>query len=315
MSTVLLTGATGFVGSHIAKALVRQGYRVRCLLRTSSSPQYLPAEVEQVIAALDDESGLERALKGCDIVIHAAGVTRVQSNLEYLQVNVTGTANLASAVKRSGVRRFVFISSLAARGPDGHSAPVSLYGASKLAAEQVLRGYAGAFELVMLRPAGVYGPRDRDFLTLFQMAERGVAALPAGDLPLQLIHATDVAEACLAALRCQIVKEMPPLPLASSEVVNQQVLINMLAQLSNCHLYTMRLPAQLLEFAGLLAEGAGYLSCRAPAFDRRRARDIAHYSYTCDTSVTTQVLQWQARTRLSEGLAATRTWYQNAGWL
>lgn len=315
MSTVLLTGATGFVGSHIAEALVRQGYRVRCLLRASSSPQYLPAAVEQVVVALGDESRLERALTGCAMVIHAAGVTRVRRSLEYLQVNVTGTANLASAAKRSGVRRFVFISSLAARGPDNHSAPVSLYGASKLAAEQQLRGYADTLEVVVLRPAGVYGPRDRDFLTLFQMAERGVAVLPAGDLPLQLIHASDVADACLAALHSQGVKETPPLPLASSEIVNQQLLIDMLGHLSNRHLYKFRLPPQLLEVAGLLAEGAGYLSRQAPAFDRRRARDVARYSYTCDTSGTTQVLGWQAATGLADGLAATRAWYQKAGWL
>lgn len=311
--TVLLTGATGFIGSHIAEALVQQGRQVRCLLRASSSPRYLPAGVEQRVAALDDDRGLVQALRSSDTVIHLAGVTRVRHALEYFRVNVTGTAALARAAERSGVRRFILISSLAARGPDGISAPVSLYGASKLAAEQVLQGYSGAFEVVILRPAGVYGPRDQDFLPLFQLARRGFSVASSSNSALQLLHAADLAQACLRALDSAV--PQIPLPLASPEVIYQRMLAQFLERIVGRRVRQLILPPSVFELAGLSVESLSRLVGQAPRFDRRRARDIARYSYTCETNPAAQALGWSATLGLQDGLRQTYDWYLKAGWL
>ncbi|MEW6637145.1 MAG: NAD(P)-dependent oxidoreductase, partial [Actinomycetota bacterium] len=169
---VLVTGATGFVGSHIAEALVGAGYRVRCGVRKAARwASGLDAEL--VPLDLSRPGDLPRAVRGADVVIHAGGITRARHEEGYRRINAEGTRVLAEAASAAGVRRFVLISSLAARGPDGAAGPASPYGLSKLEAEEIVRSFEGRMEVCALRPAAVYGPRDTDLLPLFRTASRG----------------------------------------------------------------------------------------------------------------------------------------------
>lgn len=310
---VLVTGASGFLGSHIAELLSARGDRVRCLLRAQSSTRYLPTAAERVVATFDDAAALQRALAGVEAVIHAAGVTRARAPLEYLRANVAVTAQLAEAAAACGVRRLVFISSLAARGPDGGDGPLSLYGASKLAAEQLLWGYRGALELVILRPAGVYGPRDRDFLPLFQLAQRGLAIVSTRNPTLQLVHAADVARACAAALEAPVAEA--PLAIAAPEVIDQRQLTQLLAQVVGRRLRALALAPAAFEVAAWGSELLAALTHSAPRFDRRRARDVSRYRYTCDPLPAERALGWRAQQALPAGLQQTYAWYRAAGWL
>src|ERR687893_2595734 len=147
-----------------------------------------------------------RAVENIDLVVHAAGITRARRAADYHAVNTGGTRKLAAVALEAGVRRFVLISSLAARGPDelardGRDHPESAYGRSKLEAEASLRGFDERMEAVALRPAGVYGPRETDLLPLFKMAGAGFLLLPSGKGVLQPVYAEDVAGAALAAAR------------------------------------------------------------------------------------------------------------------
>jgi hypothetical protein len=142
-----------------------------------------------------------RAVQNVDAVVHAAGITRARRSEDYYSVNAGGTRRVAAAALRAGARRFVLISSLAARGPDGHDHPESDYGRSKLEAETHLLALGGRMEAVVLRPAAVYGPRDTDLLPLFRMARAGWLPVPRGAAPLQPIYAEDAARAALAAAR------------------------------------------------------------------------------------------------------------------
>jgi nucleoside-diphosphate-sugar epimerase len=205
---VLLTGATGFVGSHIAQAFAEAGYEVLCGVRASSDLRWLSGlPVERV--PLDLKGGaqdLSRTVRNADLVVHAAGITRARRAKDYYSVNAGGTRRLADAALGAGVRRFVLISSLAARGPDdltkdGRDHPGSAYGRSKLEGEARLRSLGGQMEAVALRPAAVYGPRDTDLLPLFKLARAGWLPIPSGPNLLQPVYATDVAGAALAAAR------------------------------------------------------------------------------------------------------------------
>ncbi|MDQ3862110.1 MAG: NAD(P)-dependent oxidoreductase, partial [Actinomycetota bacterium] len=202
---VLVTGATGFVGSHIARAFAEAGREVLCSVRSTSDTRWIDdLATERVLLDLESRGSLVEAVRGVQVVVHAAGLTRSDRASDYRFVNAVGTRRLAGAAAASGVRRFVLISSLAARGPDastkaGRDHPVSGYGRSKLAAETYLRDLEGAMEVVVLRPAAIYGPRDKDFLPLFRMARAGLLLVPGSAGPLQPIYVDDVARATLAA--------------------------------------------------------------------------------------------------------------------
>ncbi len=311
---VLVTGATGFVGSHISETFLEAGYEVRCGARTTSDPRWLPTpHAERVPLDLDRPETFLPALKDVDVVVHAAGITRARRPEEYLQVNAAGTGDLAHAAREAGIKRFVFVSSLAARGPDAYGHPASVYGKSKLRAEKILRDLDGPMQSVVLRPAAVYGPRDTDLLPLFKMARAGLLVLPSGSGLLQPVYAADVARAALAAAREEA--GFGPFPVAeTTHYTWQEVLEEMRRELGRS-IRAVRLPSSVFGMAGSLAERMARLAGATPVFDRRRAEDLAVHSWTCDTTGTEKELGWRARVSLREGLEITARWYRDVGWL
>ena len=315
---VLLTGATGFVGSHIARAFVEAGYEVLCGVRASSDVRWISdLPIERV--SLDVKGGAEglpRAVENADLVVHAAGITRARRVEDYHSVNAEGTRRLAVAAFEAGVRRFVLISSLAARGPDDPTKddhPESAYGRSKLEAEAYLRSLGGRMEAVVLRPAAVYGPRDTDLLPLFKMANRGWLPVPYGANLLQPVYATDVARAALAAVREPL--GFGPFPVAENRLYTWKEVIAGLEKALGRTVRAVRLPAAAFTLAGRAAEWAARPFSAVPVFDERRGRDLAVHTWTCDISATEKALGWRAEVALSEGLERSARWYGQAGWL
>ena len=166
---ILITGGTGFIGSHLVEAVCARGEPLRCLIRRDSSKRHpfaLPAEAEIVFGDLVSGEGLSDALEGVGTVIHLAGVTKALSTSEFYSGNAGATENLARAVAGRAVR-FVYVSSLAAIGPstdgtpvseDAEPHPITHYGRSKLEGERIARALVP--DAVIVRPAVVYGPRD-----------------------------------------------------------------------------------------------------------------------------------------------------------
>jgi nucleoside-diphosphate-sugar epimerase len=313
---VLLTGATGFVGSHLAEALAEAGHTVRCTMRSTSDPRWLrdlPVERVPLDLLRPEGDSLARAVEGVEVVIHAAGITRARRASDYHQANAGGTARLASA-SLGRLRRFVLISSLAARGPDGTHAPESAYGRSKLEAERRLAEPGDRLESVVLRPAAVYGPRDTDLLPLFGMARRGLLTVPRGGGVLQPAYATDVARAALLAATAPY-PGFGPFPVAEGRRYSWDEVVAGLGGVFGQRVRVVRVPAPAFALAGGAAEAAAKVVGRAPAFDRRRARDLASRSWTCDPSETEEALGWRAEVALPEGLRLTTAWYREAGWI
>lgn len=352
MAGVLLTGATGFVGSHVADRLSSRGHHLRCTVRASSDLRWLEGlDVETVEVDLADGEGLGAALEGAERVVHVAGVTRAPREEVFRRVNVEGTRRLAEASLRAGVRRFVFVSSLAARGPDGEDGPVSAYGRSKRAAERALLRTAGAggsagrregpddgedggsdgpgepaaaadagpgrggdMEVAVLRPGGVYGPRDTDLLPLFRLARSGWFPLVPSSGVVQPIYVADLAEAVVAAA----LGEAPgpgPWPLAGRGRHRWSDLAEGLEDALGRPVRCFPVPGPLLLAAGAAAELAARATGRAPDFDRRSARDLARRDWTCDPSPSEAALGWEAEVGLGEGLERTVRWYRREGWL
>lgn len=346
MTVTLVTGATGFVGSHIAAACEEAGREVRCTVRVTSDLRWIEAlSARRVEADLRDPGALAAALEGVETVVHVAGITWAPDEGTYHAVNAEGTRSLVRAAATAGVRRMVFVSSLAARGPDrrgarpgsgerstlrpadsgeasrvpadggagGPDAPVSAYGRSKLAAERALRERAGELEITVLRPGGVYGPRDTDLLPFFRLASRGRLFLPAAENLLQPVYAGDVARAAVRAVESDA--GFGPFPVLERERHDWSAVTGAMAGAAGRELRVHRVPARLFLLAGAVLEmGARFLG-RSPLLDRRRAVDLARYSWTGDPAPTEAALGWRPRVALPEGIRRTMAWYREAGWL
>jgi len=317
---VLITGATGFVGSHIATAFAEAGSEVRCSVRPSSNSRWIEdLPVERMAVDFESPKDLEGAVEGVEIIIHAAGITRARRDADYFRINAENTRRLAAFAAGAGARRFVLIGSLAARGPDtaerdGQDRPASAYGHSKLQAEKHLRDFDGRMETVALRPAAVYGPRDVDLLPLFKLATRGWLVRPSGPGPLQPAYVEDVARVALAAAHGEFAG-FGPFPVAEPACYSWEEVVAGLEGALGRPVRAARLPAAAFRLAARVAEGAAKVRGSIPVFDERRARDLAIHAWTCDPSSTEKALGWRAEVSLHEGLERTARWYRDAGWL
>jgi nucleoside-diphosphate-sugar epimerase len=314
MPRVLVTGATGFLGSHIAEVLVQRGFTVRCTVRSNSSLKWLKhLDIEKTVVNFNSEANLQKACQGVDVVVHNAGITRAKNDAEFFEVNTEATKRLADTAVKAKVSRFIFISSLEARGPDGFTTAISSYGKSKLEAERRLSDLQHDIEIVLLRPAGVYGPRDTDLLTLFQIAKYGFLTVPATDSRLQPVHGRDVAEAVLASIQGKA--QLGPFEIAEANTYSWQDMANTLEIAMNKKLRVLKIPREVFLGAGYASETVSKLLNQAPKLDRRRAKSLAYYTYTCDTQPFKQAFAWQARISLQEGLTETARWYEQNNWL
>jgi nucleoside-diphosphate-sugar epimerase len=322
---VLVTGATGFVGSHVAEAFMRAGVPVRALVRSTSDTRRLErAGVELVVASLTDAAALAEAVRGTSAVVHLAALTRAKNEAEYHRVNAEGTAVLARAAARngSGSRRFVYLSSLAAVGPphegrpvrpDDTPRPLTAYGRSKLAGEEVVGG-VDSLRSIILRAPAVYGPRDRDLYQFFRMAALGVLPVPTGPhRPLQLIHVEDLAEAVLRAATASdaggVVHVAEPLAYPWETVGR------MVADAVGKRARVVRVPAGLIAMAAAISESVARMSGGATIFNRDKARELLAPGWLCETDTAREKLGFETRIPLARGLNETAQWYRNEGWL
>jgi uncharacterized protein YbjT (DUF2867 family) len=187
--TLAVTGGTGFVGSHLLRAAREAGYAVRALTRGWRPPEQ---GIDWVDGALDRPDSLIKLCDGADAVVHIAGLINASSRSAFEAVNVAGTASLVDSARKARLRRFVHISSLAAREPE-----LSDYGRSKARSERVVA--ASGLDWTIIRPPAVYGPGDRETFELFKMARRGFVALPPRGR-FSVLHVDDLCRLILAVL-------------------------------------------------------------------------------------------------------------------
>ena len=185
--TIAITGGTGFVGQAVCDLAEQRGVPLRSLARTVPGDR---PQVEWVEGDLADKPALARLVEGADCLIHIAGRVRAPDRAAFDEANVAGTLNALDAARQAGVRRFVFVSSLAAREPE-----LSAYGASKRRAEKLVA--ASGLDWTIVRPPAVYGPRDGEMLDLFELASLGVVPMPRKGHA-SLIHVDDLARLLLA---------------------------------------------------------------------------------------------------------------------
>jgi nucleoside-diphosphate-sugar epimerase len=318
---ILVTGGTGFIGTHLLEKLAAKGAGVRALVRRGRAPRSLPAGVEAVYGDLASGEGIREALRGAAVVIHLAGVTKALRTADYYAGNVEATRQLARGLADTGTR-LVHVSSLAAIGPaeegvaveeDAVPHPVTHYGKSKLEAEQVVRELAP--DAVIVRPAVVYGPRDTDVFQLLKSISRGlVVEIAGGERWFSAIYVKDLVEGLMAAVASPRAGGRSYF-LAHAKPASWGELGAVAAALMGRRPRIVKLPFAVAHAVGAGAEAWARLTGKPGIISREKVAEARCRDWTCDTRRAAEELGFVAPTGLEAGLGATLAWYKEAGWL
>jgi nucleoside-diphosphate-sugar epimerase len=318
---IVITGGTGFIGSHLLNRLESSGERVRALTRRSGAERPGAGTVEWVQADFTSRGGLERALEGAHTVIHLAGVTKALRAADYYSGNVRATEALAHAVAGRDIR-FVHVSSLAAIGPspdgvpvgeDAEPRPISHYGKSKLMAERVVRSLLP--DSVIVRPPVVYGPRDTDVFQLLKSISKGlVLEIAGGERWLSAIYVEDLVEGILAAAHSARAPGRAYF-LTHAKASTWSDLTGAAARIMHRRPRVLRVPVAVAQGVGYCAELWSRITGTPGIISRDKVAEALCMSWTCDHRRAAAELGFVASTPLEEGLAKSLAWYKEAGWL
>ncbi|MFH1784715.1 MAG: SDR family NAD(P)-dependent oxidoreductase [bacterium] len=328
---VLITGANGFIGSHLTEALLDKGYSVRCLLRKTSDLSWLaPLEekssgrLEFVYGDICDKESLRAVVGDVDYVYHVAGLVKAHRPQRYYEVNVEGTRNLAEVTRdiSPNIKKFVFFSSLAASGPsdDGHllkeletSHPVTDYGKSKRDAEDLLKNdFSSKLPVVVIRPPIIYGPRDRGFYFYFKIVKKGI--IPVTGKKISACFVSDLVKGAILAAESkasdsQVYFISDPVPF-SPESIGRTI-----AKFLQVDAKKIKVPAFIVMAAGFLSQFISDLSGKITIFNIQKAREMVQPYWVCDVSKARAELGFKASIDIEEGIRITVDWYKKRGWL
>ena len=323
---VLLTGANGFVGSHVLDSLRARGIATAALLRPGADRSLIgPGDLEVRTGSIADPRSLDAAMEGATHVIHCAGCTKAVRASEFDAVNGAGTRNVVEAVNRTrgGVRRLVHISSLSAGGParadrpareEDTPRPVSAYGRSKLAGEEAVRGACEA-EAVIIRPPAVYGPRDRAFLPLFKALRSHLRPLfGGGGMDLSLVYAGDLADAIAACLVHPSAAGRTYYAASPETTTSGRLAAAIGARLGSWSV-PLPLPVALLWPLCAARDGLARLTGRPGVLSRQKYAELRAPGWACDPGRLRREVGFACATGLEAGLAGTLAWYRREGWL
>jgi len=324
---VLVTGGTGFVGSHLVERLLRNGYAVTCLVRDLRQLRWLEGmEVQLVEGDCTRPESLAAAVKGVSLVFHCAGLTKATHARDYYLVNHLGTRNLleACAHYNPGLEKFILVSSQAAAGPSpagrpvndsDKPQPVSDYGRSKLLGENEASGYKDRFPVVILRPTAVYGPRDVDVFELFRWAGRGlIIEITGAERYLNLCYVEDLTAALLLSAERRT-ESGSVYFVAENRSYSWSEFKKVLLSTGGVTARTIKLPYRAAYLFGLVSEIGSLFTKRPALANRQKVREAAQRYWLCDTARIENDLCFRAEYPLQKGLELTWKWYRKNKWL
>lgn len=322
----LVTGATGFIGSHLAEELTKRGWEVRCLVRRPSGLGWIEnLNVQLVRGDCRDKPSLMPSVDGVDCVFHLAGVINALSWDDYYQANVVGTRNLLEAVaeRRPGLKKFVYVSSISAAGPakKGHALteddpclPITDYGRSKLAAEKAVHAFSEKFPWVIIRPPNVIGPRQKELGQAVRLIRRRIKpSVGTGEPQTSLCYVGDVVEGLILAA------EKPeadgrtyflayPKPYAWSEVTAA------IQGALGIRFFLLKIPFSVQWLAAVAAEATARLTRKKPRLTRNSVAAARNFFWIYDGTRIERELGFKPRTDLKEAIRRTIAWNDEHGW-
>lgn len=323
----LVTGSTGFIGSHLVEKLLARGYSVRCLIRSSTKLEYInDLNVELVNGDFADPEKLRDAVAGVDHVYHIAGVTKSKDKAGYYRGNHESTKNLLTSIERynSSITRFIYASSLTAVGPgEGPSPvdettpyhPITTYGKSKMEAEKECLVRMRQLPITIVRPPAVYGPRDKDVFEFFNSVNKHIVPLSGFKRKiLSFVHAYDLVDGIIAA--AEHPRAAGEIYFISNQAVYDWVMFGDIAK--HC-LDRWAIPVRIPEFALYTVAAISELSAKARGkaalINIEKARDGVQSNWTCSADKAKREIGFVSKLTLESGIENTIKWYRDNGWI
>jgi nucleoside-diphosphate-sugar epimerase len=323
----LVTGANGFVGSHLVDYLLSKGLKVRCLVRKSSNLKWLDKkDVEIFDSGLFDKEGLEKAFKDVNYIYHVAGVVKSKTKEGYFRGNVETTRNLLEVAleNSSTIKRFLVVSSQTVSGPSRAGNPVNektecnpitTYGRSKLAEEQLVLSYKDKLPVTICRAPAVYGERDTEIFIYFQTFSKGLTTTIGFDKKeLSLIHVVDLVEGFyLAAMNEKAKGEI--YFISSEKYYTWQEINSITARVLNKKPVIVKVPHFLVYTIASCAQSISVFSSKPATLNIEKAKDITRQYWTCDTSKAMKDLGYRQKISIEDGIKRTCDWYKQMKWI
>ena len=330
MPKILITGASGFIGSFIVEEALRRGWETWAAVRRSSSRQFLQDErIHFIELNLSNEQQLTEQLRGheFDYVVHAAGVTKCIDQADFRRINTEGTQHLVRALIALGMplRRFVFVSSLSVFGAIREQQPYeeiretdtpqpnTAYGRSKLEAEQWLEGVNIPY--VILRPTGVYGPRERDyFLMAKSIKQHSDFAVGYKRQDITFVYVDDVVQAVFLA--CEKGQTGRKYFLSDGQVYQSSTFSDLIREELG-HPWWIRItaPIWVLRVVTFVGDLIGRMTGKISALNNDKYHILRQRNWRCDIEPARRELGYEPRVQLAEGVRRTIRWYKENGWL
>lgn len=325
----LVTGATGFIGSHVVDKLIADGFEVRCLVRKSSNNKWLDSnKVEFIEADFQDKSSLFKAVDGVDYVFHIAGLNFANKRGDYNIVNTIGTKNLIDAVYAVGkpIKRFLYLSSQTASGPaeslenpvneETPRNPVTAYGLSKKLAEDEVMAYKGKIPFTIIKPPAVIGPRDTAIYGFFKMMYMGFAGLIGLNKKyISVIHSEDLSKGIIAAAQSDNTIDQTYM-LANDDFYHWDYISDVFKEQMNKSFYLkVKIPDPIVLALGAVVGFSFEIFGKQSKFNYDKAIDFTREYWTCSSDKAKRDFGFSQSLSFEDGVKQTFQWYKQNKWL
>ena len=328
---ILITGASGFIGSFIVEEALRRGFETWAAVRKSSSRDYLQDErIRFIELNLNSKEQLVEQLrdKDFDYVVHAAGVTKCLNKQDFHRINTLGTKNLVDAILevKMPLKRLVFVSSLSIFGAIREQQPYeeiretdtpqpnTAYGRSKLEAEQYLASVEG-LNYVILRPTGVYGPREKDYFIMAKSI-KGHSDFAVGfkRQDITFVYVEDVVQAVFLALEKG--ESGRKYFLSDGKVYQSATFSNLIhEELGRPWWIRITAPVWVLRIVTFFGEYIGRMTGKVTALNNDKYNILRQRNWRCDIQPAIEELGYEPKVQLEEGVKRTIKWYKDNGWI
>lgn len=317
----LVTGATGFIGSHLCEELIRRGFDLSCLSRETSNLRWIEnLNIRIVKGDCTDKNSLLPVIGGFDYIFHLAGITKSCTPDEFFHINAKGTENLINAIaqRNPGIRRFIYLSSLAAAGPskngspvpeDADPSPVSDYGKSKLEGEMAVLKYKDIIPVTILRPPAVYGPRDRDMLVLFRMIKKGFF-FDLGKCYYSLLYVDDLVQGIILSAESEQA-EGNVYFICDNDCYSGEQIAKEISTALDVRARPLKVPQAAMPFFAFLGEKIN----KQGIINRDRIKDFRHSHWICSPKKAREQMGYLPKVGIKEGIKWTADWYRIHKWL
>jgi nucleoside-diphosphate-sugar epimerase len=324
--TAVVTGANGFVGSHLVDLLLENNYTVRCLTRKSSDLKWLKDKDVQIIdSGLMDKDGLRKAFQGADYIYHVAGVVKSKKPEGYFHGNVETTrVLLETAIEfKDTIKKFLVVSSQTAAGPsyngkviteDDPCNPITTYGRSKLAEEELAKSFMDRLPITICRAPAVFGERDTEIFIFFQTFSKGLMTTIGFDKKLiSLIYVKDLVKGFMLASESE--KSVGQIYFISSEkYYTWDEVGSITSKVLSKKPIKIKVPHSVVYLIAAIAQFIAMPSSKPATLNIEKARDLTRNAWICDTGKAIRELNYHQSYSLEEGIKRTCDWYKSQKW-